>query len=224
MNFWTIENLRAATGGTFLARPAKAAGPIQGVSTDSRGGSVLPGQVFVAIKGERHDGHSFVAEAARAGAAVMVVEREVALPADVEGVCVLRVVDTRKALGRLAAAYRKTLGTMKVVAVCGSNGKTTTVRMIHAVLGTKLRGTAALRSYNNEIGVPLTLLAARSGDQYVVCEVGTNAPGEIAGLGKLVEPDVAPLNMLFLMGRPAVVGRRAVAAVRTRLLAAARTW
>lgn len=203
--FFTADNLRAALGGVFVARPAHLSGPgaaagggqcpIEGVSIDSR--TVLPGQVFVALPGERFDGHDYLAQAALAGSPLLVVEREVDAASLVDDrgrpAGVVRVASTRKALGKLAAAYRRHLGARgtKVVAVCGSNGKTTTVRLIDAALSEKLRGSASKKSFNNDIGVPLTLLAARPGQQYVVCEVGTNAPGEIAALGAIVRPDIA---------------------------------
>ncbi|MCA9311752.1 MAG: UDP-N-acetylmuramoyl-tripeptide--D-alanyl-D-alanine ligase, partial [Phycisphaerales bacterium] len=78
----------------------------------------------------------------------------------------------------------------------GSNGKTTTGRLIDAVLRSRFRGTVSARSFNNDIGVPLTILAARPGDQYLVCEVGTNSPGEIETLARIIEPDIAIITMI----------------------------
>ncbi len=197
--FFHPERLRSVVGGVLATRPewlGVAGGGLEseeaGVTVDSR--SVRPGQVFVAIKGERFDGHDFLPEAAAAGARSVIVQHEPRGPlTDDLGrpVAVIRVPDTRRALLRLAQAYRRALEGMKVIGVCGSNGKTTTVRLIDAVLSQRLRGIASRKSFNNDVGVPLTILSARPGHQYLICEIGTNAPGEIAALGSIVEPDVA---------------------------------
>ena len=98
--------------------------------------------------------------------------------------------DTIAALGRLGA-YHRGRGGARVIAVTGSNGKTTTKRMIQHILAKHLRGTCSPKSFNNNIGVPLTLLGAGEEDDYVVCEVGSNAPGEIAELSAICRPDLA---------------------------------
>lgn len=204
MSFWTVDAVRAACGGTFVTRgrPAQGGAPLAGVSIDSR--AIKPGQVFIAIRGETFDGHDFVHSAIAAGAAVVIIDREIAVtdeskpPAGArdEQVCIIRVADTRKALLRLAGAYRNALEHTKVIAVCGSNGKTTTTRLVHAVLSARLRGTCPAKSFNNDIGVPLTILSAKESDQYLICEVGSNAPGEIAALGGVVSPDLAVITSI----------------------------
>jgi UDP-N-acetylmuramoyl-tripeptide--D-alanyl-D-alanine ligase len=93
----------------------------------------------------------------------------------------------------MAGAYRKTFSA-KVVAITGSMGKTTTKTIAHHLLGSRLSGSASIKSFNNHIGVPLTLLNARPNDAYVICEVGTNAPGEIAQLARIVQPDIAVIT------------------------------
>lgn len=187
MSFWESENIRSVVGGTWLAKPQK---PCSGVSTDTR--TIKPGQVFIAIVGDQFDGHTKLADAAAAGCPLAIIDspaRAGSLPA---GLGILQVRDnTRRALSRLAAAYRRTLDGTKVIAVAGSNGKTTTVRLIDAVLGTTMKGTASVKSFNNDIGVPLTILRATPGDGYLICEVGTNAPTEIARLSEVVSPDLA---------------------------------
>ncbi|MEO1128997.1 MAG: UDP-N-acetylmuramoyl-tripeptide--D-alanyl-D-alanine ligase [Planctomycetota bacterium] len=190
MSFWDADNVRAAVAGIWRARPNRA---LEGVSIDSR--TIEPGEVFVCLRGDNFDGHDFARAAAAAGASMVVVDDPGFEPSDLgDGIGVLRVGDTLKALVQLAAAYRRALDGTRVVAVTGSNGKTTTVRLIRSVLETKLRGTSSTKSYNNIIGVPLTLLSARPGDQFLVSEVGMNAPGEIAPLARILEPDVAVIT------------------------------
>jgi UDP-N-acetylmuramoyl-tripeptide--D-alanyl-D-alanine ligase len=194
MGFWQAESIKSAVTGRWLAR-GEAGAELRGVSTDSR--SVGAGQVFVALRGEKFDGHDFVRDVIARGAGMVIIDREGAFAKDMgTGAGVLLVQDTGAALLRLAHAYRRTLTRTKVIAVGGSNGKTTTVRMIDGVLGRRLRGRASQKSFNNSVGVPLTILSAQAGDQYLICEVGTNAPGEIAPLAEVVEPDIVVLTSL----------------------------
>lgn len=198
MNFWAPDNLARVTGGTWVR--ACGAGWTPGckdaatLSSDTR--TIQPGQIFVAIAGEQFDGNTMVGEAAAKGARMAVVDAADALPAELpQGFGVLLVDCTRRALGHLAAEYRRTvLGGTCIIAVCGSNGKTTTVRMLDAVLSQGLCGRASQKSFNNDIGVPLTILSAAADDEYLICEVGTNAPGEIAALAAIVRPDIAVIT------------------------------
>jgi UDP-N-acetylmuramoyl-tripeptide--D-alanyl-D-alanine ligase len=198
MSFWSLDNIKKSMGGTWLARPeASGHAPVEvtGLSTDTR--TIKPGQVFLALKGENTDGHKYLVQAAAAGASLLIIDQPDAVPAGLERpVAILQVAATGPALMRLAAAYRKTLESTRVIAVGGSNGKTTTVKLIHAVLSRTLRGTASAKSFNNAVGVPLTILSAKKNDQYLVCEVGTNAPGEIAALVPVVEPDIAVITSI----------------------------
>lgn len=196
MSFWTFDGVRAAANGAWLARPREGGTP-HGASIDSR--SLKPGQVFFALKGERVDGHAYLDAAAAAGASLAVIESpercgDVARFHGSMGV--LKVDDAAGALLRLGAAARKAMGSTRVVSIGGSNGKTTTTRLAEAVLASRLRGTASPKSFNNALGVPLTLLNAGVGDAFVVAEVGTNAPGEIAGLAGVVRPDVAVITSI----------------------------
>ena len=164
---------------------------VTGVSTDSR--TVAEGDLFFALSGPRFDGHSFL-DAALAKAAAAVVQRSRwpggEAPAHKP---VLLVSDTTEALGALAAYYRSQFaGT--VIAVTGSNGKTTTKSMIHHLLSAHRRGRAAERSYNNAIGVPLTLLSAERNEDYIVVELGTSGPGEIERLARLASPNMAVIT------------------------------
>lgn len=195
--FWNPEALRAAAGGgRWLRRPVETEAPtplVDGLSTDSR--SIKPGQVFLALRGEQFDGHDFVHDVMQRGAAMLIVE---STPRQLDtvppAVHLLLVDDTLKALTRLAAAHRKSLKTTRFIAVTGSSGKTTTKQMLSAVLSRKFRVTASPKSFNNHIGVPLTVLGAGSRDQYVICEIGTNNPGEIAALTSIVEPDIGVIT------------------------------
>jgi UDP-N-acetylmuramoyl-tripeptide--D-alanyl-D-alanine ligase len=164
---------------------------ITGVSTDSR--QIKAGDLFFALRGPNFDGHQFIAEVFIAGAAGVVVEKSARLPEGVDMTRVLIVDDTVVALGKLAAYYREELA-CTVIAVTGSNGKTTTKEMISHVLGKRLRGRRSTKSFNNHIGVPLTLLAADVHDDFLVVEMGTNHPGEIDYLGNIVRPNIAVIT------------------------------
>lgn len=225
MTFWTYRGFKAASGGAWRLSPSSAqqrvGEGIAGVSIDTR--TLAPGEAFVAIHGEQFDGHDFLAEAVRRGASLLIVDRDVELDGlralSDPPTPVLRVADTRAALGRIASAYRRTLDGTRIVAVTGSNGKTTTVRLIHALLSMRWRGTASRKSFNNDIGVPLTLLRARPGDHYVVCEVGMNHPGEIAALARLIEPDVAVLTSIGRAHMESFDSMEALASEKASLLA-----
>jgi UDP-N-acetylmuramoyl-tripeptide--D-alanyl-D-alanine ligase len=157
-----------------------------GIGTDTR--RLQPGMLFVALRGERFDGHDFLGDAAARGAAGAVVDH---VPAGAPSALVYyRVGDTLEALGRLAR-YRRRRLSARVCAITGTNGKTTTKELSRAVLATRYRTHATLGNLNNLVGTPLTLLGAPDGTEALVVEVGTNAPGEIARLRDLVEPEVA---------------------------------
>ncbi|MCC7407104.1 MAG: UDP-N-acetylmuramoyl-tripeptide--D-alanyl-D-alanine ligase [Phycisphaeraceae bacterium] len=192
-SFWTPAGIKATLGGRWRREPAGAAAVLRGVSIDSRTLSV--GQVFVAIKGERVDGHDYLDAAAKAGAGLLIVSESFGgrVP---QGTPALEVVDTVEALGQLGATWREVLrrAGVKVIAVTGSSGKTTTRHLIHTVLSSRWRGTQSPKSFNNHLGVPLTLLGASAGDDFVVAEVGMNHPGEIAPLAGMLRPDVGVIT------------------------------
>ena len=162
------------------------------VCTDSR--QLRAGDVFVALRGERFDGHDFVAEACRKAAAVM-IERSRPNVAGLEGCAAIRVDDTRKALGRLAARYRQDFS-LPVIAVAGSNGKTTTKELIASVLNRKLATLSSESSFNNDVGVPATLLRLESAHQAAVIEAGTNHPGELAPLVRMIRPAMGVITSI----------------------------
>lgn len=197
----TLQEVVIAMEGT-PDRPVPV-GSVSGVSIDSR--AVLPGDLFVAIKGQQYDGHHFVGPACAAGAMAAVVRNDYLGPkprgnreaaANPSAGLLIRVDSPVAALGRLARYYRRSVigGSVKIIAVTGSNGKTTTKAMIGHVLASKWQGRAGIKSFNNEIGVPLTLLSTEPSDTFLVCEVGTNAPGEIAALARLIEPEIAVIT------------------------------
>jgi UDP-N-acetylmuramoyl-tripeptide--D-alanyl-D-alanine ligase len=154
------------------------------VNTDSR--QVQAGDLFIALRGERFDGHEFLAEVVQKGAAAVVVEKGRHLPALPGGV-VIQVANPRQAYGQIGAAYRRQFP-LPVIAVGGANGKTSTKELIAAVLRQKFATLWSEASYNNDIGVPASLLRLEPTHQAAVFEVGTNHPGELAGLVKLVQP------------------------------------
>lgn len=192
MTAWTFETICAGAGGTWVVAPgADTAAPI-GAAIDSR--EVKPGMLFVAFKGERVDGHRYLEQADGAGAAMAIATDADAVP-DSIGMPVLLVEDATEALDRIASLWRGLLGDLRVVGVTGSNGKTTTCRLLHAAacLGGEgsLPGTRTRKSYNNAIGVPLTVLNARAGDRVLVCEIGMSTPGEIAARCRTAQPEAA---------------------------------
>lgn len=179
--FWTLQRIAQALG----EGPADAR-PITGITTDTR--KVAPGECFVALIGETFDGHDFLEAAVQAGAAAVVVS-DVTRAATL-GVPVFEVPDTLVALGMLGR-YRRQAWQRPVVAVGGSNGKTSTKELLKAVLGSRYTVHATSGNLNNRIGVPLTLLALDAAADVAVIEAGTNIPGEIALLRDIILPDVA---------------------------------
>ena len=154
------------------------------VCTDSR--QVQPGDLFIALVGEKFDGHVFLGEVAAKGVAGVMVNAA-SVPQDLGGCAVIAVADTRAALGQLAAAYRGELSP-QVVVVGGSNGKTTTKELLGAVLRQRFATVWSEASFNNDIGVPQTLLRLDHTHQAAVLEVGTNHPGELAPLVRMARP------------------------------------
>jgi len=185
----SISQLVQTVGGTFLSRPVQDRS-FTGVSTDSR--NTRSGDCFFAIKGERFDGHDYIAAACERGAVCAVVERPVA-GAPASDKVIVCVPDTTKALGDLAREYRRQ-HRFRVVAVTGSVGKTTTRQIIAHVLGQHLRVWQSPKNFNNFLGLPLTLLGADPQCQVVVAELGTNHMGEIGYLTRLALPNVAVLT------------------------------
>ena len=158
---------------------------IRSVSTDSR--SLQPGDLFVALQGPSFDGHDYVQVAVERRAAAVMISRPVST-----SIPCLQVTDTRLALGQLAALWRERAAA-RVVAVTGSNGKTTVKEMLAAILAQQGPVLATLGNLNNDIGLPLTLTRLQD-EEFAVVELGANHPGEIDYLSRIAQPDVAVLN------------------------------
>ena len=154
------------------------------VGTDTR--EMAEGSLFVALRGENFDGHAFLDQARTNGARAAVVEE---VPDDAPPLRYYRVPDTLTALGRLGRYRRRAVGG-RVVAITGTNGKTTTKEMARAVLSTRYDTHATAGNLNNLVGAPLTLLATPDDAEALVVEIGMNVPGEIARLAEIVEPDI----------------------------------
>ena len=182
---FTVDELRRATGGEL--RQGEKTTPVFGVSTDSR--KIIAGGVFLALNGENFDGHDFAAEALAKGAAGLIVSRPLAgfVP---QGAFVIEVRDTLRALQDIAR-YHRLKYNIPVIAVTGSNGKTTTKDLIAAVLSAKFVTLKTEANYNNEIGLPLTLLSLHAGHEIAVVEMGMRALGEIKVLAEIALPNIA---------------------------------
>jgi len=204
----SFQSIVLATRCEVVARPAQDP---TSLTTDTR--DELRGACFVALKGETFDGHAFVGQAAAAGAAMAIVERELTeaeragLP---ESFGLVRVRSTRKALGAIAHAWRRSLLKLRVVAVTGSAGKTTTRRLLEGILSEAGPAHASPKSFNNDIGVPLTLLSTPDEARFLVAEIGMNHPGEILPLTEIAEPEGA---IITLAGRAHLEGMGSIEAV-----------
>lgn len=186
----TLAAAAAAVNARLVGPGADPQAAFAAVSTDSR--AIGRGDLFVALRGERFDGHDFIAAVAAAGAAGAIVAEDALPGLGTPGLPLLAVADTRLALGALAAHWRAGFD-LPLLAVTGSNGKTTTKEMIAAILAAAF-GDAVLATrgnFNNDIGLPLTLLGLRAQHRAAIIEMGMNHPGEIAYLAGIARPTVA---------------------------------
>nr|HPQ66963.1 Mur ligase family protein [bacterium] len=174
-------------GGDLEGDPGTA---FNSVTVDSR--RAVPECLFVALRGPRFDGHEFVAAAAAAGASAAMVETDFPAPPGLD-LPLLRADGTARALGALARGYRKTLE-ITACAVTGSNGKTTTKTLLGSLLGSVMPTAVAPASYNNLIGVSLSVLAVEGGDRAAVFELGMNRSGEIAALAAISLPEIGVIT------------------------------
>jgi UDP-N-acetylmuramoyl-tripeptide--D-alanyl-D-alanine ligase len=182
-----IADIAAAIGGRLIGQPDAAAIVVDGdVQTDSR--KVGPGSIFFALPGQLSDGHLFAQSAADAGAALLVVERE--LPVAVPQLVVSDGLSALSTLAREVVARVRARGNLKVVAVTGSNGKTTTKNMLQAILADQGATVAPLGSLNNEVGAPISMLGVDLDTRFLVVEMGADAIGDVARLSTIATPDV----------------------------------
>jgi UDP-N-acetylmuramoyl-tripeptide--D-alanyl-D-alanine ligase len=205
-----LETIAHWARGAVARGDSRAA--VRHICTDSR--ALQPHDLFLALRGERFDGHRFVADAARLGATGAVVEE---LPGDLPGnFALIQVPDTLAALQQIAARYRRQLS-LQVVAITGSNGKTSTKDFTGAVLAQHFQIVKTEGNLNNHIGLPLTMLRARASDQIGVFEIGMNHPGEIAPLAALAAPDVAIITNIGVAHIEYLGSREAIAREKGRL-------
>ena len=186
--FWTLDRIAAAleAGAGTVVSPPRGSGDVRSITTDTR--KIGKGDVFVALRGERFDGHDYLADAVKDGAVALVVSRAPMLSS--VGVPVFEVPDTLVALGDLARYWRRAWG-KTVIGVAGSNGKTSTKDLLRAALGGSYTVHATTGNLNNRVGVPITLLSLPNDADLAVVELGTSLPGEVAILREIAEPDIA---------------------------------
>jgi UDP-N-acetylmuramoyl-tripeptide--D-alanyl-D-alanine ligase len=213
----TLHDLERLTGGRWLNLEPGQRGStsLPRVVIDSR--EVAQGDVFWALPGQHVEGSVFSADAFARGAVGVVTELSAVSPP--VGRWGLAVSDSRRAMWQAAVGQREQFGG-RVIGVTGSVGKTTTREMIHTVLGSRYRGQASRRNHNNHLGVPLSLLAWRAGDDYAVVELAASAPGEIAELARLARPEIGVITTIGEAHLAGFGGREQVAAAKGELLAA----
>jgi UDP-N-acetylmuramoyl-tripeptide--D-alanyl-D-alanine ligase len=201
----TLAQIAAFAGGTIAAGNPDAT--ISRISTDSR--TLQAGDLFVPLRGANFDGHKFVEQAAERGAVGAMVEQKWSGSAPAN-FALIRVADTLVGYQTLAANYRASLP-LKVIAITGSNGKTSTKDFVAATLARKFRVTKTEGNFNNHVGLPQTMLAANRDDEIAVWEIGMNHPGEIAALAKLAAPDVAIITNIGVAHIEFMGSREAIA-------------
>lgn len=188
---FSIKEVAEATGGQILSTVDKT---FHDVGTDTRAN--LTGQIFVALKGDAHDAHLFLAKAVAAGAKCLLIHEVTAEVATLkEKVSIVLVPDTLKGLQDLGHYWRKKIKA-KVVGITGSNGKTSTKEFAATILGRQFKVCASKGSFNNHWGVPLTLLQASKFDEVILAEMGMNHAGELTTLSHIAEPDIVVCTMV----------------------------
>ncbi len=201
-----------ATGGTLVG--GRIGLLFKGVSTDSR--QILRGGLFIPLKGEKFDGHDFVADAVRDGAAGFLLQKgsEDKIRGKFENTTIIRVEGTLKALGDIAHFWRKKFR-VTVVAITGSSGKTTTKEMLAGIAGLTKKVIKAQGNYNNLVGLPLTVLQINAHHELAILEMGTNTRGEIGRLTDIAEPDI---GLITNIGPAHLEGFKSVEMVREEKL------
>lgn len=214
---WTLGEIAAHLGNGTRVVAGKPYFAVSGISTDSR--TVSHGDLFVALQGERHDGHAFIAEARRRGAVAALVSEPVDLPESPELFGLVRNADTLRALGELARKRRDELS-LRWIAVTGSAGKSTTKEMIAHLLAARGPVLHAKASFNNQVGVPLTIFQAGRKHEVAVLELGTDRPGEIARLTEICRPEIGVITNIGPAHLERLGRTEGVAAEKSALMAA----
>jgi UDP-N-acetylmuramoyl-tripeptide--D-alanyl-D-alanine ligase len=205
MNPLTLSQIAQLAGASLSSGDGTVV--INKVSTDSR--TIKPGELFVALRGENFEGHDFVEAAAKAGAEGALVDFNWTgnVPTNF---ALLRATDTLQAYQTLAANYRRSLA-LKVLAITGSNGKTSTKDFAASVLARRFRVSKTEGNFNNHVGLPRTILEATSDHEVAVWEIGMNHPGEIAALSKIARPDAAIITNIGVAHIEFMGSREAIA-------------
>jgi UDP-N-acetylmuramoyl-tripeptide--D-alanyl-D-alanine ligase len=211
---FTADDLATLTGGRLLARSDR---PIRGAAVDSR--VVTPGQVFVALPGERVDGHAFLGNAIERGASALIVTRPVPDPSSFGDMTIVRVADGLAALAALAAGWRLQFDPL-VVGVTGSIAKTSTKEAIAAVLGYRFKTLRTEGNQNNEIGLPLTVLRMGPEHEAAVLEMGMYVGGEIAELARIARPRIGVVTAVQPVHLSRIGSIEAIEAAKGELLEA----
>lgn len=217
---FSFHDALTATGGEAVACRSVAPDVVfQGVTIDSR--TARPGDLFVAIRGEKFDGHDFIAGAAARGAAGALVRRDAALPPDAYGLPLIRVADTVAALGRLATYWRARLpANSRVVGITGSVGKSSTKELAYALLEPFRQVVKSPKSFNNELGLPLSVLAIPRVAEVALLEMGTYGPGELTELARIARPDIAVVTNVGPSHLERMGSLEAIATAKGELVAA----
>ena len=206
----TLEEVARFSGGRLIK--GDPALPVDRLHTDTR--TLADGDCFVALQGDRFDGHTFVPQAKSHGAVAALVSNPISAADLPEGLGLVEVPNTLEGLQRFAANYRQLLS-VRTIGVTGSSGKTSTKELIASVLRTRFKTKATEGNLNNHIGVPLTLIRLDVDDEFGVVEMGMNHPGEIAPLAKMTAPDIGvissigPAHIEFFADQAAIAGEKA---------------
>jgi len=214
---WTLAQVLLATGGRLWGTRTQAAFRL--ISSDSR--TIEAGDLFVALRGENFDGHQFVAEVLRKGAAGLILEQP---PSEPLPVPVVLVPDTLRALGDLAHYRRGLMRSLQVLAITGSSGKTTVKEMAAAILGRKHQVLKTRGNFNNLIGMPLSLLPVDERHEFAVLEMGMNRFGEIARMAEIAVPDAACITNVQEAHLAGLAGIEGVARAKGELFAGLPAW
>lgn len=219
----TIAQLARAIGGDVALAGGDTLGTVVSGTVDTDSRLIGAGDIFVAKPGEETDGHRFVGAAAEAGAALALVERIVdAGDATITQIVVPNAVEALADLARDVVARVRAQGDLRVVGITGSNGKTTTKNLLARILEAEGETVSPKASFNNEVGAPLTMLRVTESTRFLVSEFGASAPGEIARLAGLVDPDVGIVLMVGMAHAGGFGGIEATFEAKSELVRAIR--